>query len=76
MLCLHISRISDIFIHRAKPVSEMERSGIELHDGVERRIYFIPRADTVAAPAPHIQPVKYSSHAPIQEPLRLRISSP
>ena len=24
----------------------MERSGIELHDGVERRIYFIPRADT------------------------------
>ena len=39
-------------------MSEMERSGIELHDGVERRIYFIPRADTGAAPAPHVQPVK------------------
>ena len=58
------------------PVSEMERSGIELHDGVERRIYFIPRADTGAAPAPHVQPVKYPSHAPTQEPLRLRMSSP
>ena len=40
------------------PRSEMERSGIELHDGVERRIYFIPRADTGAAPAPHVQPEK------------------
>ena len=76
MLCLHISRFSDIFIHRAKPVSEMERSGIELHDGVERRIYFIPRADTGAVPAPHVQPVKYASHAPTQEPPRLRMSSP
>ena len=54
----------------------MERSGIELHDGVERRIYFIPRADTGAVQAPHVQPVKYSSHAPTQEPSRLRMSSP
>ena len=39
-------------------MSEMEQSGIELHDGVERRIYFIPRADTGAVSAPHVQPVK------------------
>ena len=57
-LCPHIRKYLNDTFYRAKPVSEMERSGIELHDGVERRIYFIPRADTGAAPAPHVQPEK------------------
>ena len=75
-MCSHKSRFPLLFIHRAKPVSEMKRSGIELHDGVERRINLIPRADTGAASAPHVQPVKILSHAPTQEPPRLRMSSP
>ncbi len=34
MLCLHISRFASAFLDRAKPVSEMEGSGIELHGGL------------------------------------------
>lgn len=33
-LCLHISSRFILYLHRAKPVSEMKRSGIELHGGV------------------------------------------
>ena len=57
-MCSHKSRFPLLFIHRAKSVSEMKRSGIELHDRVERRINLIPRADTGAVQAPHVQPVK------------------
>ena len=36
-MCLHKSRILPLFFHRAKPDSEMERSGIELsHCGVAK----------------------------------------
>lgn len=34
MLCLHISKHNAEFFYRTKSVSEMERSGIELHCGV------------------------------------------
>jgi len=34
--CWHVSSFFLAFFHRAKPVSEMERSGIERHCGVER----------------------------------------
>ena len=33
-LCLHKRKFVFVLFHRAKPVSEMERSGIELHCGV------------------------------------------
>ena len=32
--CSHVSRRFDLIFHRAKPVSEMERSAIELHCGL------------------------------------------
>lgn len=35
-LCLHISKFDFGLFHRAKPVTEMERSGIEVHGGPER----------------------------------------
>ncbi|WP_147342746.1 MULTISPECIES: hypothetical protein [Hungatella] len=34
--CLHESRLPLTGFHRAKPVTEMERSGIEVHCGIER----------------------------------------
>lgn len=34
--CLHESRLLLTGFHRAKPVTEMERSGIEVHCGIER----------------------------------------
>lgn len=34
VLCLHISKSAFALFYRAKPVSEMQRSGIELHCGV------------------------------------------
>ena len=34
--CLHESRSLLTGFHRAKPVTEMERSGIEVHCGIER----------------------------------------
>ena len=37
-LCLHIRPAAAAFFHRAKPVSEMERSGIEL-DVYKRQTY-------------------------------------
>lgn len=36
VLCLHISRFGFVLFYRAKPVTEMERSGIEVHCGIER----------------------------------------
>jgi len=33
--CWHVSSFFLAFFHRAKPVSEMERSGIERHCGVD-----------------------------------------
>lgn len=35
--CWHVSSFLPAFFHRAKPVSEMERSGIELHCGAKKR---------------------------------------
>lgn len=35
-LCSHISISGFVLFHRAKPVTEMERSGIEVHCGIER----------------------------------------
>ena len=32
-LCSHISRSFHVFFHRAKPVTEVERSGTEVHCG-------------------------------------------
>ena len=34
--CLHESRLPLTGFHMAKPVTEMERSGIEVHCGIER----------------------------------------
>mgnify|MGYP006945768376 CR=1 FL=1 len=34
VLCSHINKFSFGFFHRAKPVTEMERSGIEVHGGL------------------------------------------
>ena len=36
MICLHISRLISSILHRAKPETEMERSGIEVHVGVAK----------------------------------------
>lgn len=36
-LCSHISISGFVLFHRAKPVTEMERSGIEVHGGLEVR---------------------------------------
>lgn len=33
-LCSHISRSGFVLFHRAKPVTEMKRSGIEVHGGL------------------------------------------
>lgn len=33
-LCSHISKFDIDFFHRAKPATEMKRSGIEVHYGV------------------------------------------
>lgn len=37
VLCLHISKVASVLFHRAKPVSEMKRSGIELHCGLAEK---------------------------------------
>ena len=34
VLCSHISKFTFGFFHRAKPVTEMKRSGIEVHGGL------------------------------------------
>ena len=53
--CLHVRKFLSAFFHRAKPVSEMERSGIERHCGVKQRKPYNPskakRAEK-ARPAP------------------------
>lgn len=43
-LCSHISRFVHVFFHRAKPVSEMERSGIERAQRTRQTPYGISRA--------------------------------
>lgn len=34
VLCLHISKFTFGFFHRAKPVTEVQRSGTEVHCGL------------------------------------------
>ena len=41
-LCSHISRFFHVFFHRAKPVTEVERSGTEVHCGVTGHAIKLP----------------------------------
>lgn len=47
-LCWHIRKSAHVFFHRAKPVSEMERSGIERAPRNRRAQYNWPRASETA----------------------------
>lgn len=48
-LCWHIRKSAHVFFHRVKPVSEMERSGIERAPRNRRAQYNRPRAPETAA---------------------------
>lgn len=76
-LCLHISKFAPALVHRAKPATEMKRSGIEVaHCGPEEEIPISQASREAAARQDQAAPIGPRPHPAKHQPVRSKPRPP